>query len=77
MLYIDEAFKEMLDAMVEKKKWSPRDWGNIMDKQLDSWMLKIPGVSSQAEAQQMKEFKGRFSFVTYRYLLCFRTKTNC
>ena len=58
LLVPENTFKTMIDSMVNKEKWTPRDWSKILDSQLSSWMLKIPGMSNNQEKKQLEEYKG-------------------
>jgi signal recognition particle GTPase len=53
----EKQWQLMLQQMTSDGKWSLRKWKGIIDTQVSSWTMYIPGVSSSAEAKDMKSFK--------------------
>lgn len=43
--------------MVNNDKWTFRLWKDIIDTQLSSWLMYIPGMSGREEMKEVKEFK--------------------
>ena len=60
----EKKFGEMLDMMVSTPKWSFRPWRTTMETQLQSWTMYIPGVSSSADVQEIKNFKAMLDAMT-------------
>jgi hypothetical protein len=48
----------MIETMVTSPKWTLRQWKVVLEDQLGSWMMYIPGMGSADEVQQVKTFKG-------------------
>lgn len=48
----------MMDLMVTNQKWTLRPWKEVMEDQLKSWLLYIPGMSSSKEVDELKGLKG-------------------
>ena len=48
----------MLAQMTTANVWTLRSWKDAIEKQLNSWMMYIPGLSSGADVQKVKSFKG-------------------
>lgn len=44
--------------MAEANSWTFRNWKGLLEQQLSSWMMYIPGVSGSKDAESLKEFKG-------------------
>ena len=57
MLLIDKQFEKMVQTMIDNPKWTLRQWKTLLDDQLSSWMMYIPGMSAADEMQQVKRFK--------------------
>jgi len=49
--------------MLESKKWTFRPWKQVLETQLGSWMLYIPGMSNTSEVKEIKKLKGIVFFV--------------
>lgn len=47
----------MIANMSESPKWTLKDWKDTFESQLSGWKMYIPGVSSSAGVQELKEFK--------------------
>lgn len=50
----------MVDTMVGAEKWTFRTWKSLLEDQLNSWVMYIPGMSSSKDAESLKELKGMF-----------------
>ena len=48
----------MIDLMIKNNDWSLRPWKQVMEDQLSSWLMYIPGMSNSNEAKEMKGMKG-------------------
>jgi hypothetical protein len=48
----------MVQLMVATPNWTLKSWKVLLEKQLDSWMMYIPGMSSSSEVKTVKQFKG-------------------
>lgn len=56
----------MLDLMLDEKDWTLNAWKKMIDNQLNSWMMYIPGVASGKESDELKKIKGKlFIFFIY------------
>lgn len=47
----------MVDTMLSNPNWTFRPWKQIMEEQLGSWMMYIPGMSSSQDVKEMKGMK--------------------
>lgn len=54
----EKQFATMVESMISLKDFTMRSYKESLDKQLTSWMMYIPGVSSQADTTQLKQFQG-------------------
>lgn len=57
--YIEQTFAKSLDAMVGAKKWTLSLWRGTLVSSLDSWLMKIPGVSNKDQVESVKKYKCR------------------
>jgi signal recognition particle GTPase len=64
-LFLEKQFEEMVKTMLESPVWSFRPWKKVMEEQLSSWVMYIPGMSSSKEAKEMKGMKGYLVCVLY------------
>lgn len=67
LLYVifgtEKQFKEMVEGMASAKDWTLRSWKAVIDKQLNSWVMYIPGMSSSNEMKSVKTFKSKSLFL--------------
>ena len=61
----EKQFTEMISLMTSVNQWSLRNWRDSIDKQLNSWMMYIPGLSSSGDVEKVKQFKGLFSSIKF------------
>jgi signal recognition particle GTPase len=54
----------MLASMTSGKKWSLRQWKDIIDSQASSWTMYIPGMSSSPEVKDIQSFKAMLDCFT-------------
>jgi len=54
----EKQFATMVESMVSLKDFTMRSYKESLDKQLTSWMMYVPGVSKQADTNQLKQFQG-------------------
>lgn len=47
-----------MSTMVKEPKWTFRVWKTVLEDQLNSWMMYIPGMSSSKDVQDLKGLKG-------------------
>lgn len=47
----------MVNLMTTQKKWTLRPWKQMMEEQLSSWLLYIPGISGSKEVTELKGMK--------------------
>ena len=47
----------MVDTMLAHPNWTFRPWKQIMEEQLNGWMMYIPGMSSSQDVKEMKGMK--------------------
>ena len=72
MQFIEKQFQEMLKSMTEGKDWTLRSWKDSIGKQMNSWMMYIPGMSSSNDVKKLQEFKGMSLFLyMFPHLRCF------
>ncbi len=60
----------MVETMVTTPTWTLRSWRGTMEKQLDSWMMYIPGMSGSTEVKMLKNFKCKLWIalnITFQY----------
>lgn len=57
-VYTEKHFNDMMSAMITSQNWSLRPWKQIMEEQLNSWVLYIPGMASSKEVTDLKGMKG-------------------
>ena len=50
-------FEKMVEHMAASPTWTLRSWKQIMEQQLSSWLMYIPGMSSTASAQELTKMK--------------------
>jgi signal recognition particle GTPase len=58
LVVVDKQFAEMIQLMTTHKEWTLRPWKKVMEEQLSSWLMYIPGMSTSKEAKDMKGMKG-------------------
>jgi hypothetical protein len=54
----------MLDTMVKEEKWTFRLWKGVIEDQLSSWLMYIPGVSGSKDVEDMKGLKGELPLLS-------------
>ena len=58
---VENQFQSMVDSMINAEKWTFRAWKTMLEGQLNSWMMYIPGVGGSKDAEALKELKGKSS----------------
>jgi signal recognition particle GTPase len=53
----EKQFQKMIDSMVNAEKWTFRTWKGMLEDQLSSWAMYIPGVGNSKDAEGLKELK--------------------
>ena len=53
----EKQWETLLTSMTSGNKWSLREWKRIIDSQMSSWTMYIPGVGSSNEVKDLKSFK--------------------
>jgi hypothetical protein len=48
----------MLETMVNGQKWTLRPMKKSLEDQLNSWMMYIPGMSTQIDKKELTSMKG-------------------
>ncbi len=48
----------MVDTMIANPDWTLRPWKQIMEDQLGSWLMYIPGMSNSKDVAELKGLKG-------------------
>jgi hypothetical protein len=48
----------MLETMVSGQKWTLRPMKKSLEDQLSSWMMYIPGMSTQIDKKELTAMKG-------------------
>lgn len=56
----EQQFDKMMATMVNEPKWTFRVWKTVLEDQLNSWMMYIPGMSSSKDVKDLKGLKGVF-----------------
>jgi len=56
---LEKQFTKMMDTMVAYPKWTFRPWKEVMEDQLKSWLLYIPGMSNSKDIEELKGLKGK------------------
>lgn len=59
----EQKFEDMIKTMLEQPKWTLGSWKVMLQGQLNSWMMYIPGVSGSGDVPQLKRFKGLISII--------------
>lgn len=54
----ENQFGKMVESMSAADSWTYRNWKGLLEDQLSSWMMYIPGVSGSKDAAAVKEVKG-------------------
>jgi hypothetical protein len=63
-LLLEKQFQKMLDTMVKEEKWTFRLWKGVIEDQLSSWLMYIPGVSGSKDVEDMKGLKGELPLLS-------------
>ena len=53
----EKQWEMLLSSMTSGNKWTLREWKRIIDSQMSSWTMYIPGVGSSNEFKDLKSFK--------------------
>lgn len=56
----EKQFSKMLELMISSPTWTLKPWKQVMETQLSSWTMYIPGVSSAPEVKEITKLKGIF-----------------
>jgi hypothetical protein len=59
----------MLETMVNGQKWTLRPMKKSLEDQLNSWMMYIPGMSTQIDKKELTSMKGASISAAYPTLL--------
>ena len=69
--YTGKQFEKMVEHMASTPIWSLRSWKQVMESQLSSWLMYIPGMKSTANAQELTKMKGVCSSSSSKPLLLY------
>lgn len=58
LLLLEKNFQKMMDSMLANPDWTLRPWKQIMEDQLSSWLMYIPGMSNSKDVAELKGLKG-------------------
>ncbi len=54
----EKQFQQMVEAMTQTNDWTLKKWKTIIEQQLSSWLMYIPGFTNQDDISKVKTFKG-------------------
>mmetsp|Transcript_17901 Transcript_17901/g.18669 ORF Transcript_17901/g.18669 Transcript_17901/m.18669 type:complete len:203 (-) Transcript_17901:100-708(-) len=50
----EKSFKSIIDLMLETPQWKLKTWKVVLEQQANQWQMKIPGMSNQGDAKNLK-----------------------
>lgn len=60
----EKQWEVLLSSMTSGNKWTLREWRRIIDSQMNSWTMYVPGVGSSHEVKDLKSFKAMLDCLT-------------